>query len=322
LEQGNGDPRLTEFGESVTPNFHNLAREFVDLDNFFDSGDVSGEGWPWSTAGRETEFARRSMPLVYSDRGATYDFEGVNRNINVGWATVQQRRKANPLAPRDPDRLPGMADVGALDGPEGTGAEKGYLWDAALRAGKRFRNYGCFCDPTPYSLKSHGNLIIPELLYPAQQDCRVAFPTKSALMENTDPFFRGYDNAFPDYYREWEWEREFDRFSKNENLPNLEFVRLMHDHMGNFCEAIEGVNCPELQQADNDYAVGRLVERVAHSRYKSDTLIFIVEDDAQDGADHVDAHRSTTYVVGPYVGRGVVSHFYTTVNLLRTIETE
>ena len=82
------------------------------------------------------------------------------------------------------------------------------------------------------------------------------------------------------------------------------------------------MNCPELQQADNDYAVGRLVERVAHSRYKSDTLIFIVEDDAQDGADHVDAHRSTTYVVGPYVGRGVVSHFYTTVNLLRTIETE
>jgi hypothetical protein len=92
--------------------------------------------------------------------------------------------------------------------------------------------------------------------------------------------------------------------------------------MGNFDNtAIDRVNRPELQQADNDYAVGRLVDKVAHSRYKSDTLIFIVEDDAQDGADHVDAHRSTTYVVGPYVRKNaVVTQHYTTVNLLRTIE--
>lgn len=96
----------------------------------------------------------------------------------------------------------------------------------------------------------------------------------------------------------------------------------MHDHMGNFDKTtIDRVNCPELQQADNDYAVGRLVDKVDHSRYKSDTLILIVEDDAQDGADHVDAHRSTTYVVGPYVRqKTVVTQHYTTVNLLRTIE--
>jgi DNA-binding beta-propeller fold protein YncE len=325
LERGNGDPRLTEFGKEVTPNFHNLARTFVDLDNFFDSGDVSGEGWPWSTAGRENDFTRRTVPFFYSNpnRGATYDFEGVNRKINVGWATVQQRRRFNCSVPCDPDVLPGTADVGALDGPQGTGPEKGYLWDAALRAGLTIRNYGCFCDSTPYEeTKPDKTPVVPKLPYPAQQKRRVAFPTKSALMNNTDPFFRGFDNAYPDYYREWEWEREFDRFSKSGSLPNLEFVRLMHDHMGNFDNtAIDRVNCPELQQADNDYAVGRLVDKVAHSRYKSDTLIFIVEDDAQDGADHVDAHRSTTYVVGPYVRQNaVVTQRYTTVNLLRTIE--
>jgi len=325
LELGNGDPRLTEFGKEVTPNFHNLASTFVDLDNFFDSGDVSGEGWPWSTAGRENDFTRRTVPFFYStpNRGATYDFEGVNRKINVGWATVQQGRRFNCFVPCDPDILPGTADVGALDGPQGTGPEKGYLWDAALRAGLTIRNYGCFCDSTPYEeTKPDKTPVIPKLRDPAQQKCRVAFPTKSALMNNTDPFFRGFDNAYPDYYREREWEREFDRFSKTGSLPNLEFVRLMHDHMGNFDNtAIDRVNCPELQQADNDYAVGRLVDKVAHSRYKLDRLIFIVEDDAQDGADHVDAHCSTTYVVGPYVRQNtVVTQRYTTVNLLRTIE--
>jgi hypothetical protein len=81
------------------------------------------------------------------------------------------------------------------------------------------------------------------------------------------------------------------------------------------------VNTIELQQADNDYALGRLIERVAHSRYKYNTLVFVVEDDAQDGADHVDAHRSIAFVAGPYVKHGaVVSNRYTTVNVLRTIE--
>ena len=95
----------------------------------------------------------------------------------------------------------------------------------------------------------------------------------------------------------------------------------MHDHMGNFGSAIEGVNTPELQQADNDYAVAKLIDKIAHSSHKYDTLIFINEDDAQNGADHVDCHRSTGYIVGPYVKHGVlVSKKYTHVNMLRTIE--
>ncbi len=136
-----------------------------------------------------------------------------------------------------------------------------------------------------------------------------------------DPYFRGFDNAFPDIYREQEWEREFNQYVANGNLPSLELVRLMHDHMGNFAQAIDGINTPETEVADNDYAVGRLVERVANSPYRDSTLIFVLEDDAQDGPDHVDAHRSIAFIAGPYVRHGaVVSERYTTVNMLRTME--
>jgi hypothetical protein len=157
--------------------------------------------------------------------------------------------------------------------------------------------------------------------HPDQTGTQVSYPTKSVLIANNDIYFRGYDNAFPDYWRENEWAREFDNYVANGNLPQVEFVRFMHDHTGSFTTSIDGVNTVELDHADNDYAVGLLVDKVAHSPYKYDTLIFVLEDDAQAGADHVDAHRSTAYVVGPYVKQGqVVSERYTTVNMLRTIE--
>jgi hypothetical protein len=91
--------------------------------------------------------------------------------------------------------------------------------------------------------------------------------------------------------------------------------------MGSFGSAHGGVNTPETQQADNDLAVGKMVEAVANSPYANDTLIFVIEDDCQDGPDHVDSHRTTTYVVGPYVRKeAVISAPYTQVNVLRTIE--
>ena len=152
----------------------------------------------------------------------------------------------------------------------------------------------------------------------------VAYPASAALAPYTDPYFRGFDNAFPDYYRYKEWEREFDtKYAKagGEELPALSLVRFMHDHTGNFGTAIDGVNTPELQQADNDYAVGLLVEKISKSRYANDTLIFVIEDDAQDGGDHVDSHRSVAFVAGAYVKQGaLVSTQYNTINFLRTIE--
>jgi len=101
----------------------------------------------------------------------------------------------------------------------------------------------------------------------------------------------------------------------------LSLVRFMHDHTGNFDTAIDGVNTPELQQADNDYATGLLVQKIANSRYAKNTLVFIIEDDSQDGADHVDSHRSIAFVAGAWVKQGaLVSTQYNTISFLRTIE--
>jgi hypothetical protein len=162
---------------------------------------------------------------------------------------------------------------------------------------------------------------IPLLRHPFDSGTPVSFSTKAALQPITDQFFRGYDNHFPDFYRVDEWEREFDQFEKSGELPNLSFVRVMHDHTGNFSTAIDHVNTPEIQTADNDYAVGRIVQTVAKSeRYRGNTLVFVIEDDAQDGPDHVDAHRSVAFVAGPYVKHGaVVSKKYTTVSMIATI---
>jgi hypothetical protein len=115
--------------------------------------------------------------------------------------------------------------------------------------------------------------------------------------------------------------REFDTYVKHNNFPAFEMVRFNHDHFGSFGQASFGVNTPELQIADDDYAVGLLVDKIAHSPYANNTLVFVIEDDPQDGADHVSGNRSVGFVVGPYVKqKAVVSTHYATVNMLRTIE--
>ena len=312
LGEGNGDPRLTMFGEKITSNFHRLARGFVDLDNFFDSGEVSGDGWPWSTSARESDYGVKAVILNYANRGTNYEYEGMNRDLNVGLATVEERRKANPKTPDDPDLLPGAINVAEPDGPAGSPRGKGYIWDAVLRAGLDFREYGCMSDM---------NLNAPREPYPFKAKVVLSRPSNPELYKFGDPYFKGFDPAYPDFFREAEWEREFDRYVQRKNLPAFEIVQLQEDHMGDFKQALSGVDTPEKQQADNDYATARLIDHVAHSPYRDSTLIFSIEDDAQDGPDHVDAHRTTAYVAGPYVKHGaIISNFYTTVSMVRTIE--
>jgi DNA-binding beta-propeller fold protein YncE len=319
LEVGDGDPKLTIFGRAITPNQHALARQFVDLDAFFDSGESSNTGWQWTTAARTNDFTEREAPVNYAVRGLQYDQEGDNRNLNVGFATSAERRAANPLGPDDPDMLPGARDVAAPDGPDGA-AGLGYIWDSALRAGLTVRNWGFYGDLSLYE-RDAGAARIPKLREPWLTKTPVLTPAKASLMTITDPYFRGFDQGFPDYWRFKEWVREYDAFAKAGGAPNLMMVRLAHDHTGDFAEGIDGINTVEAELADNDYAVGLLIEKVAHGPFAQDTLIFVVEDDAQDGPDHVDAHRSIAFVAGPYVKRGaVVSHRYTTVDLVRTIE--
>lgn len=176
---------------------------------------------------------------------------------------------------------------------------KGYLWDYAARAGITYRSYGEFIE----SSKS------PELPSRARE---------KSLEGHFDPLFRPWDLFYPDQKRVDEWLREFREFEKNGELPRLSIMRLPNDHT-------EGTApqrpTPRAFVADNDLALGRVVEAVSKSRYWKDTAIFVVEDDAQNGPDHVDAHRTVALVISAYTKRKFVdSTLYSTAAMLRTIE--
>src|SRR6202041_414427 len=281
LEVGNGDPSLVALPEPITPNHHKLARQFVDLDNTFCSGEVSGDGWNWSGAARVTESEQKTIQLDYAGRANIYDYDGTNRDINVGYATVKERQAANPETPGDPNLLAGQRDVDAHDGDDDDEIGAGYLWDAALRAHLTVRNYGFeFIDENRYFLAPSDPNLIKPMRSPFQAGVIVSRATKPSLMPNTDPYFFDWDMDIPDYWLFKEWEREFDIYEKNGNLPNLEMVALPHDHFGNLgaSTVLDGVNTIETQMADNDYAFGLLVQKIANSKDANDTVIFVIED--------------------------------------------
>jgi hypothetical protein len=195
----------------------------------------------------------------------------------------------------------------------------GYIWDAAIKAHLTVRNYGFYTDLGAFEVRN----ISPYLTSPCTQKppVQVAWPAHTALLHRTDTCFRPFDQSFPDFFRYQEWSREFNQQVKANSMPSLTLLRYDHDHFGSFGSASFGVNTPELQIADDDYAVGLTVDKIAHSPYANSTLIFVIEDDPQDGADHVSGDRSLAYVVGPYVKQGaVVSTPYSTVSMVRTIE--
>ena len=326
LGRGNGDPALTLFGQQITPNQHDLAQQFVTLDNFLATAEVSNDGWPWSTSARAPDVVEHQYPINYAQRGLSLDTEGMNRNVNVALPTLAQRQASDPLipggslsanVPGGEDLLPGQADVDAPDGPDDE-LNTGYLWDNALRAGLTVRDYGFFVDTNCYN---EPRCQTPLAHDPFSTGTIVAPPANVAPAPFTDQYFRGFDPSSPDFYRFKEWERDFNANYATGGLPNLTLIRFMHDHTGNFGTAIDKVNTPEREVADNDYTVGLLVQKIANSPiYKNNTLIFVVEDDAQDGGDHMDSHRTTAYVAGAYVRNAVVSSPFTTLNFIRTME--
>ncbi|MFL6601570.1 MAG: hypothetical protein ACJ8R9_09570 [Steroidobacteraceae bacterium] len=325
----NGDPGLTQFGANITPNFHSLATKFVTLDNFTDPGDGSMDGWSWALQGRvtNTETITQQINYAFVNRGLSYESEGSNRNVPVNLPTVAQRdAAAGPAGTTNystasatlpggtANLLTGTGNHASSDAP--FGIQNGYIFDAVLQAGRTVRNYGFLVN----NIGSIGTKAAP-VSDPFTSGIVQVAPLAPSLAPVTDVFFRGYDQNYPDLWRYNEWKREFDTYVTNKDLPSLSLVRFSHDHTGSFATALAGVNTPETQQADDDLAVGRLVEAVAHSPYAASTLIIVTEDDCQDGPDHVDSHRATTYVVGPYVKKhAVVSTHYTQVNALRTIE--
>ena len=265
-------------------------------------------------------------PINYAQRGVSLDTEGMNRSVNVAMPTVGPAPGLrSPVPGRSPfagrtggeDLLPGQTDAAAPDGPNDE-VNTGYLWNNALRAGLTVRDYGFFVDTTCYN-------------EPACQTPAGARPVRHqhhrgpaceccprALHRSVLPRFR---SPFPDYYRSRSGSGTSMPITPTGGLPNLTLVRFMHDHTGNFGTAIDGVNTPERDVADNDYAVGLLVQKIANSPiYKNNTLIFVVEDDAQDGGDHIDSHRTTAYVAGAYVRNALVSTPYNTIDFVRTME--
>jgi len=271
LEKGNGDPSLTMFGEEVTPNQHALARRFVTLDNFYCDGEVSADGWSWSTASYANTYIQKNWPLDYSIWGRPYDFGGF-----AGVAA-------------DPNNT----ETAAFPGPD---AKHAFIWDGLGPKGISYRNYGFFLGPAP--------AIVPTSM--------------PGLVGHTDLDYSGWDLKLPDQARIDEWLREFAGYVASGDLPAVEFVYLPRDHTMN---TASGQPTPTAMVADNDLAVGRLVDAVSHSHFWPETAIFIVEDDAQDGPDHVEMHRTVAQVISPYTQTGAVdSTFYSTVSMLRTIE--
>jgi YVTN family beta-propeller protein len=173
-------------------------------------------------------------------------------------------------------------------------SENSYLWDRLNAAGIGFRNYGFFTTSRP------------------------PVSTLPSLQASTDLQYPGFTQAISDQVRLNEWEREFDQFVAAGTLPAVELVRLPDDHTSG---TAPGAPTPRAFVADNDLALGRLVQDVSHSPFWKNTAIFVVEDDAQNGPDHVDAHRTEALVISPYSQLGRVdSTFYSTVSMLRTME--
>jgi YVTN family beta-propeller protein len=301
LSIGDTDPALVLFGQTNTPNLHALAERFGVLDSFYADAEVSADGHNWSTSAYASDYNEKMWPQDYSPgvgRNRGYDFEG-GTTINLS---------------------PG-----------------GYLWDAARDAGISLRNYGEFANNGPLAQATQisesqadscsgpiahsytGVTIAPGnvLCFPATT---VNATTTPGLVGTVDPKFRSYDLRYREGDRLAEWQREFDHYVATDSLPQLEIMRLPNDHTSG---TQPGRLTPQAYVAENDYAVGKLVDIVSHSKYWSSTAIFIVEDDAQNGPDHVDAHRTEALVISPFTSRRQprVEHtLYDTAAMLRTME--
>ena len=190
------------------------------------------------------------------------------------------------------------------DGATASVPHAGYLWDDARRGRLSLRDYGEFVTA---GAGDDGD-----------NDSRQPTSTmESALVGHIDTHFAAFDLHIPDVERYAEWKREFDAFERSGSLPQLEIVRFGRDHTAG---TKTGENTPAAMVADNDRAVGLLVDAVSHSRDWASTAIFILEDDAQNGPDHVDEQRSTLYLASPYAAGGLQHEHYTTSSVLRTIE--
>jgi DNA-binding beta-propeller fold protein YncE len=331
---GNGDPSLTMYGAAVTPNQHALALQFGVLDNFYDSAEVSGDGHVWSNAAIGTDYLEETWQQNYRGRQRTYDYEGM---VADGYPLLQH--------------IPDVVEP-----------QSGYLWTNFAAHGKTIYHFAeyistIFCgdkeekkvaaDPKLGAMSGGeaacakpsikpGEAIPEEWgggvnLWPwAIPRIAANIATKPELVGHFAAESPDFNLLVPDQVRVniflrhlAQWEK--DRAAGNDTMPNFIQLRLPNDHTAG---TRPGGPTPKSSIADNDLAIGRAVEAISHSAYWDDTAFFILEDDAQAGADHVDAHRSLGIVVSKYAphpkdGQAafVDSRFYSTVSVIRTMET-
>lgn len=265
MDKGNGDKSLVLFGEQITPNFHQIAREFILYDNFYENADVSADGHNWANAAIAPDYTMKMWPSEYGHRKPKYDFEGTEPANN---------------------------------------APAGYIWDNALQKGITVRDYG------EWSI----NIPLKSVTGP-QQIQKVNDPV---LLNNIDMNYRGFDLEYSDIDRAKEFMREWADFDAKGDAPQFMIVRMGNDHTQG---TKVGALTPFAYNAQNDQGVAMLVDAVSHSKLWSSTAIFVIEDDAQNGPDHVDSHRAPVYVISPYTHRGIVdSNMYNQTSVLRTME--
>jgi YVTN family beta-propeller protein len=330
LGKGNGDPGLTLFTAASAPNHHALAGRFTLFDNFYSDAQVSADGHNWITHAGVTDYVQKLWPFVYSqgerNNQRAYDFEAVNPNRVFA---------SEPLSFDSAVKRSAAAPTG------------GYIWDDAYRHGVSYRIYGEFTQ-SPNACVGRGNTTNATHLSPRFGD-------------RVDRRFPGFNLTCSDQEREGEWQREFERFNSEhirslerykrqkaarqrelerrahlparkhrklkplpplkpptDPLPKLEMVRFPNDHTAG---TRAGRPIPEAYMADNDLSLGRLVDAVSHSSYWGSTAILVTEDDAQDGPDHVDAHRTLAYVISPYTSSGAIdSNQYDSAALTALLE--
>jgi YVTN family beta-propeller protein len=332
LGKGNGDPGLTLFKEDSAPNHHELARRFTLFDNFYADAQVSADGHNWVTQAGATDYVQKTWPIVYSpgirSSQRAYDFQSVPSNRLFA---------SDPLAV-DPS-VPRSAAA-----PTG-----GYLWDSAYRKGLGYRIYGEFTSG-PDSCTGGGNAsnathLSPRFgnhvdrLFPAfNLACSDSVHREPEWAREFLRFDGEHRRGLARYNRQKaERRRELQRRAKQKRrhplkrfkplpriappadpLPELSMVRFPSDHTAG---TRAGRATPEAYMADNDLALGRMVDAVSHSSYWGSTAVLVTEDDAQDGPDHVDAHRTMAFVISPYTQTGAIdSRQYDTAALLATLE--
>jgi YVTN family beta-propeller protein len=279
LPEGDGDTSLVFFPRPVTPNQHALAERFGIHDRFFVNAEVSADGHNWSTAAYVTDYTEQTLQSNYSGRGRTYDYEGTNR--------------------LDEDLGRTASDIPEDDVAEPAG---GYLWNLAQRAGISFRNFGEFV------LRSDDS---------AESDLPAGYRgVKPFLETHTDSTFPGFDLSIPDQRRADIWLRALAGYERAGRMPTLQIVRLPNDHTSG---ARAGAPTPRAAVADNDLALGRIIEGLSKSRFWDSTAVFVLEDDAQDGPDHVDSHRSPMLVISPWAASGRDHRWANTTDVLATI---